>query len=108
MSSPWHRLSNDGLLDERARKALRRGDVDEATRWYRALALRQGAEERAHLASERRWKFNNASKKLKRMQEELDRANQIMAWNPNEFAAGKAAIKAQEAAAASEGKARRD
>jgi len=67
----WHRKSDDGYLDNLARKARRRGDAAQAVLWYRALTLRQAAEERQHLAAERRWKFNTPKDKLERMEHEL-------------------------------------
>jgi hypothetical protein len=67
----WHRKSDNGFLDRLARKARRRGDAAEAVLWYRALAIRQAAQERAHLAAERRWRFNNPKDKLERMEHEL-------------------------------------
>ncbi|HEV7694610.1 MAG TPA: hypothetical protein VGO52_27480 [Hyphomonadaceae bacterium] len=82
-------------LDNLARKARRRGDAAEAVLWYRALALRQTAEERAHLAAERRWTFNNDSKKLERMQEELERLRRYAAWHPQQIERAKAAEAAE-------------
>jgi hypothetical protein len=67
----WPRKSDSGRLDNLARKARRRGDAAEAAHWYRALALRQAAEERQHLAAERRWRFNHGKTRWERLEDEL-------------------------------------
>jgi hypothetical protein len=87
----WPRKSDNGYLDNLARKARRRGDAAEAVTWYRALSLRQAAEERAHLAAERRWRFNNDSRKLKDMEEELASLRRYASWHPQQIERAKAA-----------------
>jgi hypothetical protein len=93
----WSRRSHSSHLENLARKARRRGDAAQAVLWYRALNLRQQAEDHHHKAAERRWTFNSDLRKVKRMEEELERLRRYAAWHPQQIERAKAAEAAEAA-----------
>ncbi|HEV7692044.1 MAG TPA: hypothetical protein VGO52_14505 [Hyphomonadaceae bacterium] len=96
----WPRKSDAGDLDNLARKARRRGDAAQAVLWYRAMHIRQQADQRCYATNQLRWKFHHSVQKLQRMEEELERLRRYVAWHPQQIERAKAAEAAQAAQAA--------